>query len=176
MIIYYYILNSVSCTWNCTPTFAHPCILLKYPGLFFPSHLSQFLKYILLIVLLQLSQFFPLCPPLSFPLVISPLSLCPWIVHISSLASPFPILFLTSHCIFLATNYAFQSLYLFPILPVPLSTNSPPNDLHIYDSVPVLVVCLVCFCFLDSVVHSCEFVVILMFIVLIIFFFLDKSL
>ena len=51
--------------------------------------------------------------------------------------------------------------------------------LHFCDSVPVLVVCLVhfCFCFfLDSVVDSCEFVAILLFIVLILFFFLGKSL
>ena len=60
------------------------------------------------------------------------------------------------------------------ILLLPLSADNPPNDLHICDSVPVLLVCLVCF--LGSVVDNCEFVVILLFIVLIIFFFLDKSL
>ena len=52
--------------------------------------------------------------------------------------------------------------------------DNTPRDLHFYDSVPVLVVCLgffcFCFCFLDSVVDSCEFVAILMFIVLIFFF------
>ena len=55
----------------------------------------------------------------------------------------------------------------------PLPTYNPPCDLHFCDS--VLVICLVCFCYLDSVVDSCEFVVILLFIVLI-FFFLDKPL
>ena len=58
----------------------------------------------------------------------------------------------------------------------PLPGDNLPNNLHIYDSVPVLVVCLVYFCFFYSVVDSCDFVVILMFIVLIIFFFLNKSL
>ena len=61
-------------------------------------------------------------------------------------------------------------------LPLPLHEN-PPCDVHSCDYVPVLVVCLVCFIFvLGSVVDRCEFVVILLFIFLIIFFFLDKSL
>ena len=51
------------------------------------------------------------------------------------------------------------------ILLLPLSADNPPNDLHICDSVPVLLVCLVCF--LDSIVDCCEFVAILIFIVLI---------
>ena len=45
--------------------------------------------------------FIPLHPapplPSAFPI---PLSSCPWVIHISSLASPFPILFLTSSCLF----------------------------------------------------------------------------
>ena len=57
-----------------------------------------------------------------------------------------------------------------PLLPA----YNPPCDLHFCDSV-LVVVSLVCFCFLGSVVDSCEFVVILLFIVLI-FFFLDKFL
>ena len=67
-------------------------------------------KYILLIMLLQLTHFFlPLSPSTQQP----PLSSCPWVIHISSLASPFPILFLTSHVYFVPTNYASYSLYLF---------------------------------------------------------------
>ena len=54
------------------------------------------------------------------------------------------------------------------------------RDSHFSDSVPVLVVCLVfvfiVFLFLGSVVDSREFVVILLFIVLIFLNFLDKSL
>ena len=51
-----------------------------------------FFKYILLIMLLQLSlsfflPFIPLCLVPPFPLAFSPpLSSCPWVVHISSLA------------------------------------------------------------------------------------------
>ena len=35
-----------------------------------------------------------------------------------------------------------------PFSSLPLPTDNPPCDLHFCDSVPVLVVCLVCFCFL----------------------------
>ena len=48
-------------------------------------------------------------------------------------------------------NYVSKSLYIFPHFPLLLPANNPPNDLHIYDSTPVLVVCL---CFLESVVDS----------------------
>ena len=72
-------------------------------------------------------------------------------------------------------SYASKFLYLSPILPLP--ADNPLNDLHIYDSIRVVAVYLVCFgVFLDSVILSCEFVVILMFIVLMFFFFLNKFL
>ena len=108
-------------------------------------------------MLLQLSQLFPhYPPPPSNPLPSSNplLSSCPQVIHISSLASPFPILFLTSPCLFCT----YQLCFLFPapfppFFPFTLLDDNPPNGLHIYDSVPVLVVCLVCF--LDSVVDSC---------------------
>ena len=116
----------------------------------------------------------PWYPPLSCNAPL--LSSCPWVLPISSLASPFLILFLTSPCLFCT----YQLWFLIPVLIPPFSpfflpTDNPPNDLHIYDSVPILVVCLVCFCFLGSVVDSCEFVIIIMFIVLVLFF-LNKSL
>ena len=127
-------------------------------------------------MLLQLSHFFlPFIPlhPIPFP----HLSSCPWMIYISSLASPFPILFLTSPCLFCTYHSCFLFLYLYLVLPFP--ADNPPLDLYFYESVPVLVVCLVhfwfCF-FLGWVIDSSEFVVILPFIVLIIFFFLDKSL
>ena len=113
-------------------------------------------------------------PPPAFPV----LSSGPWVVHTSSLASPFPILFLTSSCLFCTSKLCFLIPAPFPpFSPFPLPGDNPPNDLHIYNSVPVLVVCLVsfCFCFVDSVVDSCEFVAILMLVALI-FFSLDKSL
>ena len=72
-----------------------------------------FFKYILLIMLLQLSHFFsPLFPStLQPPLPLHPptLSSCPWVVHISSLACVFPILFLTSPVYFVPTIYASYS-------------------------------------------------------------------
>ena len=117
------------------------------------------------------SPFYVLLSCTPSPTIIPPhLSSCPWVVHISSLASPFSILFLISPCPFCTYNLCL----LFPV-PCPsfhLPTDTPPSDLYFCDSVPVLVVCLVCFCFcfLGSVVNSCEFVVILLFIVLIIFF------
>ena len=134
-------------------------------------------------MLLWLPHFFlpfiPLCPATPLPPAFTPLSSCPWVVHIGSLASPFPILFLTSPCLFCTYHVCF----LFPVPFTPFSLFSLPPlsdnlicDLHLWDSVPVVVVCLVCFCFLGSVVDSCEFLAILLFIVLIFFFFLDKSL
>ena len=67
-------------------------------------------------MLLQLSHFFlhfiplhPAPPPTSIP---PPLSLCPWVLHISSLASPFPILFLTPTLYFVPTIYASFFLYI----------------------------------------------------------------
>ena len=63
----------------------------------------------------------------------------------------------------------------FPLFsPLHIPTDNPPCDLHFCQCGPVLVVCLVhfcfCFCFLGSVVDYCEFVVILLFIVLVLFF------
>ena len=120
-----------------------------------------FFKYILLIMLLQFSHF------LSFSLLhpaptssIPPLYL--WVVHISSLASLFPILFLTSPY-FMPTSYASYSLYLPP--------NSLPPTPHWKPSMwcPFLWFCSCsgcllsfCFCFLGAVVDSYEFVVILL--------------
>ena len=60
-----------------------------------------------------------------------------------------------------------------PMSPFAPWADNPPNDLHMYDSVSYLLVCSVCF--LDSIVDSCEFIAILMFIVLIFFFFFLKS-
>ena len=124
--------------------------------------------------------FLPLHPAPSLPPASPTLTSCPWVVHISSVAPPFPILFLTSPCLVCTYNLGF----LFPVPFLPFSTlHFPadvihPCDLYFCDSVSILV-CFVWFLFLfflGSVVDSCEFVVILLFIFLIIFFFLDKSL
>ena len=58
-------------------------------------------------------------PPFSVP----PLSSCPWVVHISSLASPFPILFLTSPCLFCTYHLCF----LFPVPFPPILTSPSPH-------------------------------------------------
>ena len=121
------------------------------------------------------SSFAPLYPVPPFPPAIPSISSCPWVVHISSLATTFPILFLTSPIYFVPTNLYFSIPESFlPFSPFPLPTDNPPNELHHCDSVSVLLVCLVCL--LDSILDSCEFITILMFIVLTFFFFLKKSL
>ena len=133
------------------------------------------LNYILLIMVLQLSWFSPLCPPP--PSTLHSLSNPPtsvYVMHICSLATPFPILYFTSPWLF--CNHLFvllNPLTSSPIVPNPLPSGSHQNALHVHDSVLILHVCLVCF--LDSIVDRYVFVVILLFIGLI-FFFLNKSL
>ena len=129
-------------------------------------------------MLLQLSHFFsPLFPSTLHPppsSILSPSS-CQWVVQTSSLASPFPKLFLTSPCLFCTYHLCYLFSVPFPSLsPSHSPVDNPSCDLHFCGSVPVLVVCLVCFCFhfFRLVFDSCEIVVILLFIVLIIFFFL----
>ena len=85
--------------------------------------LILFSKYVLLIRLLQFSHYFsplyspPPCTthPTSIPH--SSLSSCLWVIHTSSLASPCPILFLTSPCLFL--TYYLSSYFLYLFLPSP---------------------------------------------------------
>ena len=84
--------------------------------------------------------------PPTFP---PPLSSCPWVIHISSLASPFPILFLTFPCLFCT----YQLGFLFPVpfspilFPHALPTENSPSDLHFCDSVPYSSCFLSLFCF-----------------------------
>ena len=81
-------------------------------------------------------------PPTSSP----PLSSCPYIIHISSLASPFSILFLTSPCLFSTCHLCYLFSVPFPLLsPTHTAADNPPCGLHFWDSVLVLVICLVCF-------------------------------
>ena len=92
--------------------------------------------------------FSPLFPSALYP----HLSSCPWVIHINSLASPFPILFLTSLCLFCTYNLCFLFPVPFPLFsPFPFPADNPPCDLHFCESVPVLVVCLVHFCFIKKV-------------------------
>ena len=130
---------------------------------------------------LHLSHFFspfyspPPCtapPPPAF----SPLSSCLWAIHISSLASPFPILFLTSPCLFCTYHLCF----LFPVTFPPFSLSpSLLITLHVI-SISVILFLFQLFAqfvfgFLGLVIDGCEFVVILLLLFLILFF-LDNSL
>ena len=123
--------------------------------------------------------FIPLCPvsplpPSSFPY----LSSCPWGIHVSSLASPFPILFLTSPCLFCTYHLCFLLSVTFP----PFFPSLSPLITLSMISISVILFLVQLFAqfvfafVLGSLVDSCEFVVILLFIVLIFFFFCDKSL
>ena len=76
---------------------------------------------------------------------------CPWVMHISSLATPFPILYFISPWLF--CNYLFVLLNpptSSPLPPHPHPSENHQNNLCILDSVSVLLICLVCF--LDSIV------------------------
>lgn len=110
-------------------------ILKIFPSFPF-SFFVCFLKYILLIMMLQLSQYFHLCPlcwypiPSSNPSIFSSYS---WIVHLSSLVSPFPTLSSTPPWIFCASQLHFLihvplTTFSFSLLPA----DNPPNDPHIY--------------------------------------------
>ena len=95
---------------------------------------------------------------------------CPWVMHISSLASPFPVLYFTSPWLFVLLDPLTSSP--FPYTPFP--SGNHPNALCIHESVSVLLVCLLCF--LDLVVDRYVFIAILLCIVLILLFFLNKPL
>ena len=128
-------------------------------------------------MLLQLSSFFPLCPhlplaPLSVPQAIPTPCSCPWVMHISSVATPFLILYFTSPWLFCDYLFVLNPLTSSPISPHPNPSGNHQNALHIHDSVSVLLVCLVCF--VDSIVDRYVFIAI--FFIVLIFFFLNKSL
>ena len=64
----------------------------------------------------------PCTPPLIHIPPPSPFSSCPWVIHISSLASTFPIIFLTSPCLF----STYHLCYLFSVPCPPLSPSPLP--------------------------------------------------
>ena len=105
--------------------------LCNRAGGYMPRHVLFFFKYILWIMLFQWSHsfFLPFLPLrlVPQPPAFLPLNLCPWVVYVSYLASPFPILFLTSLCLFCI----YQLRYLFPVpvslfFPLPLPADNPP--------------------------------------------------
>ena len=68
--------------------------------------------------------------------------------NISSLAFPFPMLFLTSPCLICTYHLCFLfPVHFPPFSPCAFPTDNPPCDVYFCESVPVLVVCLVHFCF-----------------------------
>ena len=96
-------------------------------------------------MLLQVSQFSPFALLLLLPL---PSSIPP-LVHVhgscmGSLASPFPILFLTSPCLFSTYQLYFLITVPFPPFSFPVPADNSADDIGIYDTVPILLslVCL----------------------------------
>ena len=126
------------------------CFNLPFAYSILPSSTLLFFKYILLIMHLQLSHFLPftrLHSVHSLPPTSHTYSSCPWVILISSLASTFPILFLPSR---LFSTYHLCYLFSVPfprLSPFHSPVDNPPCELHFCGSVPLLVVCLVCFCF-----------------------------
>ena len=128
-------------------------------------------------MLLQLFHFFSLLysPPIYTPLPPSfpHLSSCPWVIHLSSLASPFYIQFLTTPISILYLPFMLLPCTFSPFSDLPSSSlliTLHFCDLYFCESVPVLVVCFICqfyllscqfFFFFLGLVVDCEFVVIL---------------
>ena len=130
--------------------------LLHLTFFFFIIYLKlYFIGYAVTVVLIV-----PLChPPQSTPhsLRKSPRRCsCPWVMRISSLVAPFPVLYFTSPRLFY--NYLFvllNPLTTSTIPPHPLPSDNHQNILHIHDVVSGLLVCLVWF--LDSIVYRYVF-------------------
>ena len=101
-----------------SPHVSHlPYINTITTGLLYNCFLKIYFDYAITVVPIFLLSPFTMYPP--FPLEIPPLSLCPWVVHKSSLASPFPTLFLTSPCLFCTYQLCFLFPVPFPSLPPP---------------------------------------------------------
>ena len=108
--------------------------------------MNAFLKYILLIMVLQLFHFSsPLYPPL--PCTSLPAAFSPRLVHVHG--SYIKVLWLLHFLYYFNLPLSFctyQLCFLFPVpfppfFPFPLLTVNPPCNLHFCDSVPVLGVC-----------------------------------
>ena len=107
--------------------------------------LIHFIDYAITVA--PLSPLYSPPPCIRPPTHIPPFSSCPWVIQISSLASTFPIPFLPSPCLFSTYHLCYLFSVPFPLSPSHYRVDNPPCDLHFCVSIPVLVVCLVCFCF-----------------------------
>ena len=136
----------------------HPILAFSINDLswtFFPISIEPAFSLLFFKIYLLCYYSCPISPPHSTPSCPSPpshipppYSSCPWVILISSLASTFLALLLTSPC--LSSTYHLCYLFSVPFPPISPShspIDNPPWDLHLYGSVPVLVVCLVCSCF-----------------------------
>ena len=116
----------------------------------FILQIFSFISFMIML-LKQLSQFFPFSPPSpsiphslrQFPHHCS----CPWVMHIGSLATLFPILYFTSLWLFCDCTFVsfLNPVLLHAFLYTPIPSGNHQNALHIHDSVSVLLVCLVYF-------------------------------
>ena len=125
----------------------------------------NFLIYLLLIMLLQLSHFPPLhstpscslppshSPPLEFMSMGHTYKFFGFYISYTILTLPLSTFYLPFMLLILCTFS--------PVSPSHSPVDNPPCDLHFCGSVPVRVVGLVCFCFVLGEVHkNCEFAVI----------------
>ena len=109
-----------------TSYLSNMCSNLHFVVHFFNVFLSflkvYFTDYTIIVVPIFFSPLFlsALYPP---PTSIPPISSCPWLVYISSLASTFPILFLPSPCLFCTYHFCF----LFPVPFPPILSTPPPH-------------------------------------------------
>ena len=131
------------------------CILYAFFQIYFNVLLLLALLFLFLLYCIdyavRVGPFFPLSlpPPItSHHLRQSPHHCaCPWVMCISSLAAPFPILYFTSPWLF--CNYLYLILSLFTHSPIPpLLSGNHQNLLCMHDSVSELLVCLVFFRFI----------------------------
>ena len=130
--------NSISCQvnskfYNWTPFLYHlsSTIFYAYQRHIFPFKI-YFIHHVITVV-----PFLPppslLCPVLHHPSHHS----CPWVIHISSLASMFPILFLTSPWLFCTYHLCFFFWYIYWLCcySCPISTPSL-NSILLTPSLP----------------------------------------
>ena len=84
--------------------------------------------------------FIPLCSVAPLPPSFPHLSSCPWVTHTSSLVSPFPILFLTSPCLF----WTYHLCFLFPVPFPPFSPYPFPLIILHVISISLILFCSSC--------------------------------